>query len=123
MGNRFLELLDTMPDLEVYLMNTGRVGGPEGDERSKKVKIRHSSSAIEGFVTGSIEWVEDPDFGYFVAASLPGFDDPDLLQPKKMYEAQGRADEYDALVAKLKAERVEYMTTFPGLDPSIINAI
>lgn len=123
MGNRFLELLDTMPDLEVYLMNTGRVGGPEGDERSKKVKIRHSSSAIEGLVTGSIEWVEDPDFGYFVAASLPGFDDPDLLQPKKMYEAQGRGDEYDALVAKLKAERVEYMTTFPGLDPSIINAI
>lgn len=123
MGNRFLELLDTMPDLEVYVLNTGRVGGPEGDERSKKVKIRHSSAVIEGFVTGSIEWIEDPDFGYFVAASLPGFDDPDLLQPKKMYEGQGRADEYDNLVTKLKAERVEYMTTFPGLDQSIIDAV
>ena len=36
-GNRFLELLEEHP-LDVYLMNTGRVGGPEDDERSKKVQ-------------------------------------------------------------------------------------
>src|SRR5207302_6750974 len=41
-GNRFLELLGDHP-LEVYLMNTGRVGGPEKDERSRKVRIKHSS--------------------------------------------------------------------------------
>lgn len=123
MGNRFLELLDTMPDLEVYLLNTGRVGGPEGDERSKKVKIPHSSGVITGFVTDAIEWEEDPDFGYYVAASLDGFDDPDLLQPRRLYEQQGRVDEYNELVAKLKAERAEYITTFPGLDQSIIDAL
>jgi phosphoenolpyruvate carboxykinase (ATP) len=123
MGNRFLELLDTMPDLEVYLMNTGRVGGPEGDERSRKVKIRHSSAVIEGFVNNTIEWEEDPDFGYYVASGLDGFDDPDLLRPRLMYEAQGRAGEYAELVAKLKVERAEYMRTFPGLDPSIIGAV
>ncbi|MEZ5174889.1 MAG: phosphoenolpyruvate carboxykinase (ATP) [Acidimicrobiia bacterium] len=123
MGNRFLELLDTMPDLEVYVLNTGRVGGPEGDERSKKVKIRHSSAVIEGFVSGSISWVEDPDFGYLVAEDLPGFDDPDLLQPRLMYQRQGRRDEYTDLVERLKAERVAYMQTFPGLDPSIVAAV
>src|SRR6185369_2985111 len=37
-GNRFLELLEEHP-LEVYLMNTGRVGGGDGDERSRKVRI------------------------------------------------------------------------------------
>jgi phosphoenolpyruvate carboxykinase (ATP) len=123
MGNRFLELLETMPDLEVYLLNTGRVGGPVGDERSKKVKIPHSSGVITGFVTESIEWEEDPDFGYFVASSLDGFDDPDLLQPRRMYERQGRSDEYAELVEKLKAERHEYISSFPGLDESIVNAL
>src|SRR5438105_6277737 len=38
-GNRFLELLEEHP-LEVFLLNTGRVGGPEEDERSKKVRIK-----------------------------------------------------------------------------------
>ena len=46
-GNRFLELLEAHP-LDVYLMNTGRVGGPEEDERSKKVRIRHSSAIVKG---------------------------------------------------------------------------
>ena len=29
-------------------MNTGRVGGPEDDERSKKVRIQHSSAIVKG---------------------------------------------------------------------------
>src|ERR671926_951827 len=68
-GNRFLELLEEHP-LEVYLMNTGRVGGPEGDERSKKVKIRHSSAIVKAIAEGTIEWEPDPDFGYLVASSV-----------------------------------------------------
>src|SRR5436309_1076190 len=42
-GNRFLELLATHP-IEVFLMNTGRVGGKADDKRSKKVQIPHSSA-------------------------------------------------------------------------------
>ena len=122
-GNRFLELLDTMPDLEIYLMNTGRVGGGDEDERSKKVKIRHSSAAVEGIVAGTIEWEEDPDFGYFTAAGLPGFDDPELLQPRRLYDRQGRRAEYDRIVAGLTADRREYLSGFPGLAPSIVDAI
>ncbi len=58
-GNRFLELLEDHP-LEVYLMNTGRVGGPEDDERSKKVKIKHSSAIVKGIAEGTIEWETRP---------------------------------------------------------------
>ncbi len=122
-GNRMHELLETMPDLEVYLLNTGRIGGTDGDDLSKKVKIYHSAAVIEGFVADTIEWVEDPDFGYFVAASLPGFDDEELLRPRMLYERQGRSDEYDAIVASLTEERREYLRSFPGLDPSIVAAI
>ncbi len=122
-GNRVLELLDTMPDLEVYLMNTGRVGGTDGDERSKKVKIRHSSAVVTGIVSGTIEWEEDPDFGYYVAKSLPDFPDDELLRPYRLYERQGRLDEYASIVATLSEERRAYLRSYPGLDESIVNAI
>jgi len=118
MGNRFLELLETC-DLEVYLLNTGRVGGPEGDERSRKVKIPHSAAVQQGIVDGTIAWEEDPDFGYLVASDLPDFDDPDLLQPRKLYERQDRLSEYEGIVARLKEDRAAYLANFADLDPVI----
>jgi phosphoenolpyruvate carboxykinase (ATP) len=121
MGNRFLELLETM-ELEVYLLNTGRVGGPEGDERSRKVKIPHSAAVQQGIVDGTIVWEEDPDFGYLVAAELPGFDDPDLLQPRKLYERQDRLGDYEAIVAQLKQDRAAYLANFSSLDPVIADS-
>jgi len=122
-GNRILELLDSHPDMEVYLMNTGRVGGKDGDDRSTKVKIPHSSAVVEGIAEGTIDWTEDPDFGYEVAESVPGIDDEELLQPRRLYERQGRLDEYDAMVDRLKSERVEFLKRFEGLDEEIIKAV
>ena len=122
-GNRFLELMNSKPDLEIYLMNTGRVGGGDDDERSRKVRIRHSSAVVTGIVEGSITWEEDPDFGYLVAKECPDFDDPDLLQPRRLYGSQGRMDEYKRIVDQLTTERREYLRSFPGLDPVIVNAI
>ena len=123
-GNRFLELLEEHP-LEVYLMNTGRVGGPEEDERSKKVKIKHSSAIVKGIAEGTIEWVEDPDFGYKVAASVPGIDreDIDILQPQRLYAATGRKQECDEGIARLKDARAEFLTKFPSLSEEIVNSV
>lgn len=122
-GNRVQELLETMPDVDVYVMNTGRVGGTDDDQRSKKVRIAHSSAVVQGIVEGSIEWEQDPDFGYSVAAAVPGFDDIELLQPRRLYERQGRTDEYKQVVEALIAERRTYLRTFPGLDERIVNSI
>jgi len=121
-GNRFLELLDDHP-LEVYVMNTGRVGGPESDERSQKVRIKHSSAIVKGIAEGTIEWERDPDFGYLVASSVRGIDDPEILQPKRLYEQQGRGDEYAALVERFKAERAEFLQKFPSLSDEIVAAV
>jgi phosphoenolpyruvate carboxykinase (ATP) len=120
-GNRFLELLAENP-LEVFVMNTGRVGGPEDDERSRKVRIKHSSAIVKGIAEGTIEWERDPDFGYFVASSVPGIDELDVLQPRRLYDAQGRADEYRALVERFKAERAEFLRGFPSLSDEIVAA-
>ena len=122
-ANRLMELLVTMPNLQAYVMSTGRVGGDEDVEGSEKIRIPHSSAIVQGIVEGTIDWVDDPEFGYQVAASIPGIDDPELLQPSKLYERQGRGAEYSNLVAKLKEERDEYLAGYPALDPSIPEGI
>jgi phosphoenolpyruvate carboxykinase (ATP) len=123
-GNRFLELLEEHP-LEVYLMNTGRVGGPEDDDRSKKVKIKHSSAIVKGIAEGTIEWETDPDFGYLVASHVPGIDrdDIDILQPRRLYEETGRKDELEAGIERLKDARAEFLSNFASLSPEIVESV
>ena len=121
-GNRLAELLETHP-LEVFLLNTGRVGGPEGDDRSRKVRIPHSSAIVRAIAEGTITWDEDPDFGYEVAVAVPGVEDTDLLQPALYYETHGRAVEYRATVERLMSDRRAYLASFPGLSSSIVSAV
>lgn len=123
-GNRILEILKRRP-MEVYLMNTGRVGGGADDPRGLKVKIRHSSAIVKAIAEGGIRWDRDPDFGYEVASFVPGFegDDDLLLRPRALYGRQGRTDEYVRIVERLRAERREYMTAFPGLDRDIVDSV
>jgi phosphoenolpyruvate carboxykinase (ATP) len=121
-GNRFLELLDTHP-MEVYLMNTGRVGGKEDDERSKKVTIPVSSAIVKAIAEETIKWDEDSHFGYDVASEVPGIDDIELLQPRRLYERQGRMDEYEAFVERFKRERTDSLAKYSDLTEEIIRAV
>jgi phosphoenolpyruvate carboxykinase (ATP) len=121
MGNRMLELLDSRP-MQVFVLNTGRVGGTD-EATSKKVTIPYSSAMVEAIVSGTIEWVPDPDFGYEISQTVPGIGDSEVLQPRRLYERQGRLAEYDAAVARIKQERRDYLASFPGLDASIVKSI
>jgi phosphoenolpyruvate carboxykinase (ATP) len=120
-GNRLLELLETHP-IETFLLNTGRVGGKDGDERSKKVKIPHTSACVKAIAEETIVFEEDPDFRYQVATAVPDFDDPELLRPVLLYEREGRIDEYRGIVERLKVERVEHLQRFTELSEDIIKA-
>lgn len=121
-GNRFREL-HRSGGFQVYLMNTGSVGGDQDDPRATKVRIRDSSAVVKAIAEGTIRWERDPDFGYEVAASVPGIDDPELLQPRRLYQRQGRESEYEAIVARLRGERADYLGQFEGLDPEIRAAV
>jgi phosphoenolpyruvate carboxykinase (ATP) len=121
-ANRFWELMGTHP-FDVYLVNTGRVGGPEDDPRSKKLEIEHSGAIVKAIAEESIRWERDPDFGYQVAIEVPGIEDPELLRPLLLYERTGRADEYRRWVERLKQERAEFLAGFPGLRPEILAAV
>ncbi len=121
-GNRLLELLATHP-IQTYLLNTGRIGGGDADERSKKLRIPDTSACVKGIAEGTIVFDEDPDFGYQVATSVPDLDDPEKLQPRRLYERQGRGDDYRAIVDRLKAERVTHLQQFTQLSEEIIKAV
>jgi phosphoenolpyruvate carboxykinase (ATP) len=125
MANRYMELAATMPGVFNFMMNTGWVGGDDQDEKAGKalkVKIRHSSAILQALSDGSIEWVEDTDFGYDVAKEIPGVP-AEILQPRKLYEAQGRLAEYDEWVKRLRSERRAYLEGFAGIDPEIVKAV
>ena len=114
-GNRFLELLEELP-LEVYLMNTGRVGGPESDERSKKVKIKHSSAIVKGIAEGTIEWERDPISATWSPVTSRG----STLRtsnppPSPPLRGDGPDGELDAGIERLKNARAEFLGKFPSL--------
>ena len=121
-GNRFLELLDTHP-MEVYLMNTGSVGGKDGEDGAKKVKIPHSSAVVKAIAEQSIKLTGDEDFGYEIAEEVPGIDDVELLQPRRLYEREGKLDRYDEIVQRLKRERAETLAQYPHLTAEITAAV
>ena len=74
-------------------------------------------------VEGTIEWETDPDFGYSVAASVPGVDDTELLRPRMLYERQGRVEEYESMVERLVVERLEYLRAYPALVPEVVDGL
>ena len=123
-GNRFLELLTERP-VDVFLMNTGWVGGPDGSEHSKKVKIRHSSAVIQGIVDETIKWGEDTTFGYEVASAIPGINngDENLLCPKQYYTDTNREEQYSEIAHQLKSSRQAHLQNYAGLSSTIVEAV
>src|SRR5918997_623281 len=123
-GNRFLELM-AEHQLDVYLMNTGSVGGPAGGQGGHEGRVPHSSAIVKAIAEGTIEWERDPDFGYLVAAHVPGIEAEDeaVLRPRELYAEQGREDEYARHVERLKREREEFLRKFPALSEEIVAAV
>ncbi len=124
-ADKIFELLDWCRETGVevvtlWLLSTDNLTRP-ASELVPLLKIIEDT--VQGIVEGTIEWTEDPDFGYEVAAAIPGVDDIEILQPRRLYARQGRTDEHDAMVARLKRERREFLNSFPGLDESLVKSL
>ena len=113
-GNIFLKFLRNNPDSECFLMNTGRVGGPKGED----ITIHDSTAIMKEIARGDIVWEEDPNWGYEVAKEVPGID-IGRLNPKRFYEDR----EYRKLTEVLRKEREAWLFKFENLDPDILSAI
>ena len=73
--------------------------------------------------TGKTTTTFTTQLGYDVAAAIPGVDDLEILQPRRLYTRQRRTGEHDAMVARLKRERKEFLGSFPGLDESLVKSL
>jgi len=130
-ARRFSELAATMPQVAMWMMNTGYVSGTAqsiANGQGLKVKIRHSSAMLEAMLTEQVVWKVDPDFGYEIVdvdhpgnAKLLTKVPVEILNPIRLYQAQGRTNEYNEWVAKMKAGRHSFLEKF-GVDQRIINA-
>ena len=49
--------------------------------------------------------------------------DVEVLQPRRLYQRTGRAEEYRAQVQRLKAERTEFLGKFGSLSAEIVAAV
>ncbi|MCP4805102.1 MAG: phosphoenolpyruvate carboxykinase (ATP) [Proteobacteria bacterium] len=130
-ASRFSELAATMEGVGLWLMNTGFVGG-DGDSVKEgvghKVKIRHSSAMLEALLTDSIVWKKDPDFGYLIVdtdhpdnAALVAKVPAEILEPRKLYAANGKLDVYDDWVATMRTGRAAFLKKW-DVDQAIIDA-
>jgi phosphoenolpyruvate carboxykinase (ATP) len=123
-GNRLGELIRSMDyDFGVYVLNTGYIGGEDDPQGGNEIEIEHTSAIVKAIAEDSIKWMPDPDFGYWIAEDVPGIDDPEILNPRLRYAAQGREEAYSTRVAELKRERREYLDTHEGLEPEIRDAL
>lgn len=113
-GLRFFDLLESMPDTRVLLMNTGRIGGEASGQASLKVGVQDSSHLIEALLANEITWQPDGDFGYEIACPHPVLEvNAFLLMPRLFYQRNDRLEEYQQVVANLKASRRAFLDKFP----------
>jgi phosphoenolpyruvate carboxykinase (ATP) len=89
-----------------YLLKAGRVGGPEGEPGSLAISEDVVTRVLDAALGGAVEWERDPDFGYEVAASVPGVEPPEdgLLLPRLLYTRADRVYEHAAIVPRVRAE-------------------
>lgn len=123
-GNRLGELIRSMDyDFGVYVLNTGKIGGADDPDGGKEIRIEHSSAIVKAIAEQTITWMPDVDFGYWIAESVPGIDDAEVLCPRDRYAAQGREEAYTARVCELKRQRTGYIAGHVGLDEQVRAAL
>ncbi|MFH0888082.1 MAG: phosphoenolpyruvate carboxykinase [Planctomycetota bacterium] len=113
-GNWFYKMLKANPQVECFVMNTGRVGGIDGE----KITLLDSSEIIKQIIRGGIQWKVDQDWSYYVPSKIDGVN-IERFDPFHFYSQ----DEYYELIKKLRAERKEWLSKFTDLAPRIRNVI
>ncbi len=114
-GNMFVSILRNNPNIQCFILNTGKVGGAD---RGRKITHRDSLKILEMIARDKIIWQKDEFWGYEVPVQIPGVDLDrfDLNQHYPEEQIQGISED-------LKQERLEWLSQFRGLKRDIINAI
>ena len=112
----------TAVDRPILAIKQGAVAGPADRPGCAEV-----TPALIGAVLGAlpdVRWERDPDFGYRVAAAVPGLagSEARTLMPRLLYADNDRTYEHAGLVADKKRERHAVAAAVAGLDPRVVAA-
>lgn len=111
-ANRFYDILENLPHLNYYLMNTGSVG--EG-YHFKDIAVSHTMSILDSLLRGGLEdWVDSPS-GFKVPASIRAVDDI-LVHPERLY-TQSEFEEKQKELQRIRYDSVEKIGG--GLNPKV----
>ena len=113
-GNMFLNILRSNPGIQCFIMNTGRVGGDNG----QNISVKDSVKILEMIARDKIEWRKDDFWGYEVPVHIPDID-LSRFDLNQFYTEE----QIKELSGKLKRERLEWLSQFKGLDKDILNAL
>ena len=102
-----------------WLLNTGWTGGPYGV--GKRISIRHTRALLSAALNGaldSVDYYEDPIFGFQVPCEAPGVP-ADVLRPAKAWPSE---DEYWKRYRQLAARFADNFHKFASSCPPEVQA-
>jgi len=114
-GNIFLDILRNNPNIQCFILNTGKVGGMD---RGRKITVRDSVKIMEMIARDKIVWEKDEFWGYEVPVKIPGLELSQFGLSNYYPEEQ-----IQELSEDLKQERLGWLSQFHNLNQDIINAI
>jgi phosphoenolpyruvate carboxykinase (ATP) len=114
-GNTFLSILKNNPDIQCFLLNTGKVGGAD---RGQKITVKDSVKILEMIARDKIIWKKDEFWGYEVPVQIPGID-LNRFDLSNYYSKE----QIQELSEDLKQQRLEWLSQFKRLDKDILKAI
>ena len=109
-ANRFYDILENLPHINYYLINTGSVG--EG-YHFKDINVGHTMSILDSLLRGGLEdWMDSPT-GFKVPASIRAVDDI-LVHPERLY-SRTEFEEKQKELNRIRYEAIEKVGG--GLNP------
>jgi phosphoenolpyruvate carboxykinase (ATP) len=87
-------------------------------QKVDRVEIDEMAAIFRGIVREEVEWENDSDWDYDVPTKVEGVD-LERFRPERFYDQE----QTEKFVRELRAERIEYLESFKGLHPDIVNAV
>ncbi|MFP3909768.1 MAG: phosphoenolpyruvate carboxykinase (ATP), partial [Archaeoglobaceae archaeon] len=111
-ANRFYEILQGLPDIDFYLLNTGGIG--EGYSY-QDIKLEQTISILDSLLRGGLEeWIDSPT-GFKVPKAVRYVDDI-FLHPEKLY-SRSEFNEKNEEIKRIRQEAIKKLGD--GLHPDI----
>ena len=109
----------------IYLFKVGLIGGPAGSPGALAADPGWIAGVLQAALGDELIWETDPDFGYEIAAVVPGLEGQaaDAFCPRLLYGSADRVYEHAELVAVTKQRRRSALQEVGVSDEGLLAAV